>query len=197
MAWSAEAMGLAAIVGAFTAGLILAQTRQQGALHERMRSVGDLIVPIFFVYVGLQVDLRGVGENALPLIVAATVLTITGIIGKIISGLAVVEKSTSKLAVGVGMIPRGEVGLIFALVGATTLVGGVPLVSGWQYTALLIAIAVTTLITPIWLKRVLARHRPSGPDLGHLVAEADAHGQPVFHEKTKKPRVGPGYDGKR
>jgi Kef-type K+ transport system membrane component KefB len=198
MAWSAEAMGLAAIVGAFAAGLILAQTRQQGALHEGMRSIAAILVPIFFVYVGLQVDLRGIGQNAVPLLIAATVLTVTGIIGKIISGIAVLERTTSRLEVGVGMIPRGEVGLIFALVGATTIVAGEPLISGWQYTALLIAIAVTTLITPIWLKRILAHaKRPAGTDLGHVVADADAHGSPVFHAKDKKPRVGPGYDGKK
>ena len=194
LAWSAEALGLAAIVGAFTAGLILAQTRQQAALHERMRAVGDILVPLFFVYVGLQVDLRGLGANVGPLLIAAAVLTVSGIAGKLVSGFGVFERSTSKYAVGIGMVPRGEVGLIFALVGATTLVAGEPLVSGWQYTALILAIAITTFITPIWLKRVLARREPSGPDLGAVVADADAHGQPMWRKKRAKPSKGPGWD---
>lgn len=193
MAYFAELTGLAAIVGAFVAGLILAQTRQQAALHEKIRTLGDILVPVFFVYVGLQVDLRGIGANVGPMLLAATVLTAVGILGKLVSGFGVLERSTSKLAVGVGMIPRGEVGLIFALVGVTTLVDGEPLISGWQYTALLLAIAVTTFITPVWLKRVLSKHdAENGPDLGTLVADTDAHGQPVFRQRSKGPRRGPG-----
>lgn len=191
MAWTAEAIGLAAIVGAFAAGLILAQTRQQAALHDKVRTIGDLLVPIFFVYVGLQVDLRGIGANVGPMLVAATVLVLTGILGKIVAGIGVIEKSTSRLAVGVGMIPRGEVGLIFALVGVQA-----GLVEGWEYTALLLAIAITTLVTPVWLKRVLARHEPSAPDFGQVVAEADVHGAPVFTARSKKPRTGPGWKGR-
>lgn len=194
MAYAAEWIGLAAIVGAFTAGLILAQTRQQAALHERMRSLGDVLVPIFFVYVGLQVDLRGIGADLVPMLVAASVLILSGIAGKVVSGLAVVERSTSRLAVGVGMVPRGEVGLIFALVGVTTIVDGAPLIAGWEYTALLLAIAITTFITPIWLKRVLQHHPPGGPDLGHVIADEDAHGQPVWTKKDGRPKRGPGWE---
>lgn len=196
MAYLAEVTGLAAIVGAFTAGLILAQTRQQAALHDRVRTLGDVFVPIFFVYVGLQVDLRGIGANVGPMLVAALVLSVAAILGKLASGLGVVDKGTSRFAVGVGMVPRGEVGLIFALVGVTTLVAGAPLISGWQYTALLIAIAFTTFLTPIWLKRVLARHEPSAHDFGTLVAEADAHGAPVFTKRVKKARKGPDWNPK-
>ncbi|HUR68188.1 MAG TPA: cation:proton antiporter [Candidatus Thermoplasmatota archaeon] len=197
LAWAAESTGLAAIVGAFTAGLILAQTRQQAALHEKMRTLGDILVPVFFVYVGMQVDLRGVGGNVAPMLLAAAALVAAGIVGKLVSGLAVLEKGTSRLAVGVGMIPRGEVGLIFALVGLTTIVDGAPLVAGWEYTALLLAIAVTTFLTPLWLKRVLARAAPAGPDLSAVVADTDSSGQAVFRAKPGRPKVGPGWDGKR
>jgi len=189
MAYLAELTGLAAIVGAFAAGLILAQTRQQGVLHERIRTLGDVFVPIFFVYVGLQVDLRGLGANTGPMLIAGLVLTLGGILGKIVSGLAVVERSTSKLAVGIGMIPRGEVGLIFALVGVQA-----GLIIGWQYTALLLAIAITTFITPIWLKRVLARAGPSGPDLGQVIVDADERGAPIFRERSHAPHKGPAHD---
>lgn len=196
MAYVAELTGLAAIVGAFAAGLILAQTRQQAALHDRIRTLGDIFVPIFFVYVGLQVDLRGIGANALPMLLAGLALIVAGILGKIVAGLAVVEKSTSKLAVGIGMVPRGEVGLIFALVGVTTIIDGEPLIAGWQYTALLLAIAITTFITPIWLKRVLVRAGPGGPDFGSVIAETDERGTPLFRKKSKGARKGPDWGGR-
>lgn len=187
MAWTAEVIGLAAIVGAFAAGMVLAQTRQQAALHDKVRTIGDLLVPIFFVYVGLQVDLRGIGANVGPMLLVASVLIVAGILGKVIAGLGVVERTSSRLAVGVGMIPRGEVGLIFALVGVEN-----GLIAGWQYTALLLAIAVTTLVTPVWLKRALGR-RMHTPDFGSVVAETDAHGAPIFHKKKAKPRKGPDW----
>lgn len=190
MAYVAELTGLASIVGAFAAGLILAQTRQQPALHEKTRALGELLVPLFFVYVGLQVDLRGAGENALPLLAAALVLLAAGILGKLASGLAVVERGTSRWAVGVGMVPRGEVGLIFALVGLTS-----GLVAGWQYTALLLVVALTTFITPLWLKVVLARGR-SGPDQGEIVMDADAHGSPIARPRSHRPRKGPDWGRK-
>jgi len=196
MAYMAELTGLAAIVGAFAAGLILAQTRQQHALHERVRTLGDVLVPVFFVYVGLQVDLRGIGANLGPMLFAGGVLTIAGLAGKLVSGLGVIDKSTSRLAVGVGMVPRGEVGLIFALVGATTLIDGVPLLAGWEYTAVLLAIAITTFITPIWLKRVLTGRTPAAHDFGEVQADTDAHGAAVFRPRRKKPRKGPDWTGK-
>ena len=187
LAYVAEATGLAAIVGAFAAGLILAQTRQQASLHEKMRTLGDVFVPIFFVYVGLQVDLRGIGSDAAPMIVASVALIVAGIAGKLVSGLAVIDRGVSRLAVGVGMVPRGEVGLIFALVGVTA-----GIITGWQYTALLIAVAVTTLITPVWLKRVLARNPPGPRAHGGVTVDTDPRGAPVFHEHKPKPKRGPG-----
>lgn len=190
MAYLAELTGLAGIVGAFTAGLILAQTRQQPTLHERIRTLGDIFVPIFFVFVGLQVDLRGIGANVGPMLLAATVIVLSGIAGKVVAGFGVVERATSKYAVGVGMIPRGEVGLIFALVGVQA-----GLIVGWQYTALLLAIAITTFITPVWLKRALAK-TGGGPDSATLVADTDERGAAVFRKRAKKPRKGPDWPGK-
>jgi Kef-type K+ transport system membrane component KefB len=65
------------------------------------------------------------------------------------------EGRVSRLAVGVGMVPRGEVGIIFALVGLATMVDGAPLMEPWEYAAVLLVVAITTFVTPIWLKRVL------------------------------------------
>lgn len=158
MAYAAESFGLAAIVGAFTAGLILANTRQQQVLSERVRTVGDIFVPFFFVFVGLQVDLRGVGGDALKIVVAVVLLTAAGIGGKIIAGWGVTERGLDKLAVGVGMVPRGEVGIIFALAGLSA-----GLMEAWEYAAILLVVAITTFVAPIWLKHVLARERPNTP----------------------------------
>ena len=159
MAALAESVHLAAIVGAFTAGIILASTRQHQVLSERVRHVGDLFVPFFFVYVGLQLDLRGAGGDAGRIALATAILTLAAIAGKLVAGLGVLERRVDRLSVGVGMVPRGEVGLIFALVGLTTLVDGKPLMQPWEYAAILLVVVLTTFVTPVWLKRTLGRPR--------------------------------------
>ncbi|MEA3198978.1 MAG: hypothetical protein QOE90_406 [Thermoplasmata archaeon] len=161
LAWGAQAASLAPIVGAFAAGLVLATTRQQGALAERARHVADVFVPFFFVYVGLQVDLRGAGGDVGRIALAVVVLLVAAIVGKLVCAWAV-PRGLNRYAVGVGMVPRGEVGLIFALVGVTTFVGGAPLMEPWQYTAILLVVALSTFITPLWLKRALRRGAPTG-----------------------------------
>lgn len=158
LAWGAEAVHLAPIVGAFAAGLVLATTPQHGALAERVRHVADLFVPFFFVFVGLQVDLRGAGADLWRIAVAVVVLLVAAVLGKLACAWAVRERDLNRYAVGVGMVPRGEVGLIFALVGLTTLVAGKPLMEPWEYTAILLVVALTTFLTPLWLARALAKH---------------------------------------
>jgi Kef-type K+ transport system membrane component KefB len=89
MAYIGEMVGLAAIVGAFAAGLILAGTRQQHTLSERVRTLGDVFVPLFFVFVGLQVDLRGIGADVGRLAITVATLTLAAIAGKLVSGFGV------------------------------------------------------------------------------------------------------------
>ncbi|HEX2021495.1 MAG TPA: cation:proton antiporter, partial [Candidatus Thermoplasmatota archaeon] len=102
MAYLAEVVGLASIVGAFAAGLILAQTRQHAALHERTRTLADLFVPVFFVYVGLQMDLRVVAGSGATFALVAGALFVAAVAGKLLAGLGVLERGMSRLAVGVG-----------------------------------------------------------------------------------------------
>jgi Kef-type K+ transport system membrane component KefB len=154
LAFIAEEVGLAAIVGAFTAGLVLAGTRQHAHLAERVKHLGDVFVPFFFVYVGLQLDLRGLGGDAGRLALATTALTLAAIAGKLVAGLGVTERGLDRLAVGVGMVPRGEVGLIFALVGLNA-----GLLEAWEYAAILLVVGISTFITPVWLKAVIMRPR--------------------------------------
>jgi Kef-type K+ transport system membrane component KefB len=168
LAWAAALVGLAPIVGAFAAGLVLdeahyAAFRDKGekSLEELIRPVSDLLVPLFFVLMGLKVDLRAFGQ--LELLGFAVALTTAAIIGKQVCSLAVAEKGINRLAVGLGMIPRGEVGLIFAGIGASLTLpnaqgAGEPVVSAATFGVVVIMVIVTTLLTPPALKWAMGRH---------------------------------------
>ena len=114
--------GLAPIVGAFAAGLILDEVHVRPFGKTSTQHISELIAPIvavmtplFFVRTGMMVQLDNLGTESLLL---ALVLTIVAIIGKLIVGIGVRQKGIDRLAVGIGMVPRGEVGLIFANVGS-------------------------------------------------------------------------------
>jgi Kef-type K+ transport system membrane component KefB len=169
LAWVAAKVGLAPIVGAFAAGLILDEVhykpsggRTERDLHDLLQPVSTVLVPIFFVLMGLKVDLRLFAR--LDILGLAFALTTAAIVGKQICALGVVERGINRLAVGLGMIPRGEVGLIFAGIGATLMLpsaSGVsePVISSAIFGAVVIMVIITTLITPIALKWALGRKR--------------------------------------
>ncbi|NLT67593.1 MAG: cation:proton antiporter [Acidobacteria bacterium] len=155
LAYAADAAGLAPIVGAFAAGLLLEQVyfrgfREEIQLEDLIRPVSSFLVPVFFVMMGIQVRLESFMN--LPVLGLAAGLTVAAILGKQICGLGVREKSIDRLTIGVGMIPRGEVGLIFASIGKSLKV-----VDDFTYSAIVIMIIVTTLITPPLLKLTLSR----------------------------------------
>lgn len=151
----ANLAGLAAIVGAFAAGLILEEVhftefKEKKHLHELLVPVTTFLVPIFFVVMGIQVRLETFADlNVLGLAVA---LTIAAFIGKQVCGLAVIEKGLDRLSIGLGMVPRGEVGLIFASIGK-----GLGVVDDSIFSAVVIMVIATTLVTPPLLKFSLAR----------------------------------------
>ncbi|PWT93896.1 MAG: cation:proton antiporter [Blastocatellia bacterium] len=169
LSWAAVKVGLAAIVGAFAAGLILDEVhykpRGQQAnrdLNDLLQPVSTVLVPIFFVLMGLKVDLSLFGQK--ELLGLATVLTVGAILGKQVCSLGVVEKGINRVVIGLGMIPRGEVGLIFAGIGATlmlpTTAGTVEaVVNPTTFGAIVIMVIITTLVTPIALKWALGRPR--------------------------------------
>jgi len=169
LAWAAAKVELAPIVGAFAAGLILDEVHYRPAggrtardLNDLLQPVSTVLVPIFFVLMGLKVDLRLFAR--LDILGFAAVLTIAAIIGKQVCGLAVVERGIDRLTVGLGMIPRGEVGLIFAGIGATLMlpnVAGVsePVIGPATFGAVVIMVIITTLVTPLSLKWSLARKK--------------------------------------
>jgi len=167
LAWAASKVGLATIVGAFAAGLVLDEvhfeTFEEKGKHDLQRliaPVSTVLVPIFFVLMGLRVDLRYFGQKGL--LGFAAMLTLVAIIGKQVCALAVVERGLNRLVVGLGMIPRGEVGLIFAGIGATLLLpnnegASEPVISAGTFGAVVIMVIVTTLVTPPALKWALSR----------------------------------------
>lgn len=153
LAAAADLMGLAAIIGAFAAGLVLATTERRQHIEERIKPVADLLVPVFFVTIGMHVEpvlLNPFATNAQFGI--AMLLTAVAIASKVAAGLAVYQPRVQRLVVGVGMVPRGEVGLIFA---GTGLSAGV--IAENVYSALVIVVMLTTLVTPSWLKRLYRR----------------------------------------
>ena len=152
--------GLAPIVGAFAAGLILEPVHFRNfdeqdihSLEDSLRPLVELLAPVFFVQMGSKVDLAAFASTeALRL---ALLLTVAAIAGKQLCSLGVLDSTVNRWAVGIGMIPRGEVGLIFASVGASLVLEGEKVIGATTYSAVVIMVIVTTLITPPLLKWTL------------------------------------------
>jgi Kef-type K+ transport system membrane component KefB len=144
----ADAIGLATIIGAFAAGLVLSRTERRQHIEERVRPVADLLVPIFFVTVGMKVD-PSVLDPFAPdgQLLTALLLTGVAVAAKLAAGVAVYQRGVRRWPVGVGMIPRGEVGLIFAGIGLSAGVILPPL-----YASLIVMVMLTTFVAPPWLK---------------------------------------------
>ena len=152
--------GLAPIVGAFAAGLVLEDAhfeehvrRGEKPLHETMAPLVALFVPVFFVRMGMLVDVRSFAS--LDVLGFAVVLTLAAVAGKIVCGL-VVPRGVPGLIVGLGMMPRGEVGLIFAGIGAQLVIDGHAVIGPDTYAAAVFMVVVTTLATPpalVWVAR--------------------------------------------
>jgi Kef-type K+ transport system membrane component KefB len=144
--------GLAPIVGAFAAGLVLEEVhfedhvkRGDRPLHESLEPLIALLVPVFFVRMGMLVDVRSfLSPSVLGF---AVLLTLAAIAGKLACGL-VVPRDMSRLTVGLGMMPRGEVGLIFAGIGAQLVLEGRPVVDAGTYAAAVFMVVATTMATP-------------------------------------------------
>lgn len=157
LAWLADLIGLAPIVGAFAAGLILEDlhyrdfvSRGEHTLDELMEPIAAFLVPIFFVVMGVRTDLLVFSRPGVLGLAAA--LTVAAIVGKQLCGLGAIGKDFDRLSIGLGMVPRGEVGLIFANIGLTLVVGGVPVVTQDVFSAVVVMVVITTVITPPALK---------------------------------------------
>jgi Kef-type K+ transport system membrane component KefB len=149
----AHGIGLAAIIGAFAAGLILARTERRHQVSEHIKPVADLLVPIFFVSIGMKVQLSALNPfapDAQPALVL--LLTAAALLTKLVTGFVVYQRGVRRWVVGVGMMPRGEVGLIFAGVGLS-----VGVVDEQLYAALVVVVMLTTFAAPPWLKALYRR----------------------------------------
>jgi Kef-type K+ transport system membrane component KefB len=153
LAYIAQVIQLEAILGSFAAGLVLGETEKRSELAEQVFPIADLFVPIFFVCVGAKTDLS-VLNPAIPTnregLVLAAFLIVVAIFGKVVTGLAVFsQEKLNRLAIGVGMIPRGEVGLVFAGVGAAS-----GALSPAADAAIIMMVILTTFIAPPLLRLV-------------------------------------------
>lgn len=146
----ADSLGSALIIGAFTAGLLFAPTPQVHQIEEGVVRIGYFFVPLFFVHVGALVDARAFADPRVLLV--GGVLTVCAVIGKVVAGWAPFWWKGRKLVIGVGMIPRGEVGLIFATAGV---VSGV--LDDKLFAACAMMVMATTFLAPILLKRLLTK----------------------------------------
>jgi Kef-type K+ transport system membrane component KefB len=165
LSWLAAAVGLAPIVGAYAAGLILEPAHYRAftdrgvhKLEELVRPIAAFLVPVFFVVVGMRVDLSILARGDVLGLAAA--LTLAAVAGKQLCALGALGAPLDRLSIGIGMIPRGEVGLIFANIGLGLKLGGEQIINPAIYGALIVMVMLTTLVTPPALKWSLGRSRP-------------------------------------
>lgn len=158
LAWIANLAGLATIVGAFAAGVLLSDSyfREHDKNNGKFISIRELImplevilVPIFFILIGIQVKLETF--RSIEIVTVAAGLLVAAIVGKLASGLGA-KRSTNRLIIGIGMMPRGEVGLVFAAIGRA-----LGVIDDALFSAIVLMVIITTLITPPLLKLAVMR----------------------------------------
>ncbi|OXS59904.1 sodium:proton antiporter [Cohnella sp. CIP 111063] len=155
-AYFAESLQMAGIIGAFAAGIAIAQTGFKQTVEEKIEPIAySLFVPVFFVSIGLNVSFVGLSEQWLFMIAITVVACVTKLVGGWLGARATGFNGRSSLAIGAGMISRGEVALIIAAAG---LQGG--LLMPDYFTSIVIAVIVTTLVTPPLLK-LFVKDEPS------------------------------------
>jgi Na+:H+ antiporter len=162
LAWLASVVGLAPIVGAYAAGLVLEDvhysdfvSRGEVQLEELVRPVSQFLVPVFFVLMGMRVELSVFARPEVLLLAGA--ITLAAVLGKQACALGTLQSGLDRLTVGLGMIPRGEVGLIFASVGHSMILHGTRVIDDAILSAIVIMVVVTTLMTPPALRWSLGR----------------------------------------
>jgi Kef-type K+ transport system membrane component KefB len=159
LAWLAEKVGSAIIIGSFAAGLVLARTHRGREIETEVRDLAQFFIPIFFVVVGAAVDLHSMNPfnpETRRYFWIGLGLTAIGVVGKVAAGFVAWKKDLRRIVIGVGMIPRGEVGLIFATIGLSS-----KLISGGLYSAVALMVILTTFITPPLLRRLLVQGTPT------------------------------------
>ena len=158
--WAAGALELAPIVGAFAAGVVLEEVHYRGRfgdqrLEDHIKPLSTVLVPLFFVRTGIDVDVRVFGSASALVLAALLAAAASG--GKQICGWVALQRGIDRVAIGLGMVPRGEVALIAASAGRSVMIEGRPAVDDNVYSAIVAAVIVTILATPPLLKWRLGR----------------------------------------
>jgi Kef-type K+ transport system membrane component KefB len=157
----AAAVGLSPIVGAFSVGMAVASTKLIKRVEEYVDKLEIIFAPLFFAIIGAQVDLTGIN---LDILILSAIIIVVAIVSKLVGcslpALLFLRNKSNAMKVGIGMISRGEVGLIVAGIGVTS-----GALSSNIYTAIIIMVAVTTLITPMWLKRAYSKEQDTQVDV--------------------------------
>lgn len=171
MAYLGAVIHLEAILGAFAAGLVLDETDERVELQQQIAPICDMFVPIFFVCVGAKTDL-GVLNPAVPTnregLIMAIFLIAIAIVGKVVTGATVFgQGQINRLAIGVGMIPRGEVGLVFAGIGSASGALSKPLEA-----AIIMMVIITTFLAPPLLRVVFQDEPQTVPESGEPTSDS-------------------------
>ncbi|MGI9565528.1 MAG: cation:proton antiporter [Nitrosopumilus sp.] len=154
----AGSIGLSPIVGAFAVGMALSTTKVFEKIENYIGKIGLIFAPLFFAIIGAQVDLRAVDLNVLMLSgIIIVVAIVTKLFGCGLPAMLFLKNKSQGMRVGIGMISRGEVGLIVAGVGVTEAI-----LTSEVYSTIVIMVAVTTIITPIWLKMEYRKEQRQG-----------------------------------
>ncbi len=174
LAWIADLAGTAIIIGSFAAGLVLARTEKGDEIKSQVRDVAHFFVPIFFVAVGAAIDVRALNFKV------GLMLAAVAVVGKIVAGFLAPVRGLRRTVIGVGMIPRGEVSLIFAQIGLAS-----RLLSAELYSAIAVMVVITAFITPLLLRMML---RPTGVAEEYENRELVTEG-PMEDERRREPRA--------
>lgn len=186
LAYLADAIGSALIIGAFAAGLVLARTDRRKDIERQAHDVAQFFIPIFFVAVGAAVDLSTLNPfdpAARRFLLIGIGLTLVGAIGKLAAGFVIPKRAGRRLVVGIGMIPRGEVGLIFANLGLAS-----GMLNAGLYSSVALMVIGTTFMTPPILRALVARRAVSDEisTLSGLVTDALADGEERRKRRERK-----------
>ncbi len=150
MATLASFIGLAPIVGAFMAGMVMAELREEYGLEEPIHAIESFLAPIFFAYMGVQLDLAALGSRSV--LIAGGAVSLIAIVGKLFAMFgALTQGLKNAIVVGVGMVPRGEVGLIVASIGL-----GAGAVDEREFAIVIFMVVVTTIVAPLSLRPLIA-----------------------------------------
>ena len=156
---AAHYVGLHPIVGAFAGGVVAGESKMTSRIREEMRPINFLLVPIFFVYIGSEVDISILASGYVFLVGAG--ISVLAFAGKYVSALGAIGKGMNASVIGIGMVPRGEVGLIFVSVATTTLSA----VIDEQVIAIIIWMVInTTVVAPLLLNKILKKSSNSKPE---------------------------------